>query len=280
MEVYMRIRIVADSSADLLSYDGVEFASAPLRILTDTKEYIDDENLDVMQFVKEMRDNKGKSSTACPGVGDYISAFDGADWVFVVTISSNLSGSYNSAMVAKNQYISDYPNKKVYVIDSLSAGPEMAMIVEKLAELINEGKEFEEIANAIDKYKERTKLAFALKSLLNLARNGRVSKSVATVAGIMNIRLVGIASEEGTLQPIDKVRGEKKSVLSIIENMKKLGYTNGKVRITHCNNEEIAKAIKSKIMEFVPNVDIKISHCRGLCSFYAEDGGTLIGFEV
>ena len=150
----MRIRIVADSSADLLSYDGVEFASAPLRILTDTKEYIDDENLDVMQFVKEMRDNKGKSSTACPGVGDYISAFDGADWVFVVTISSNLSGSYNSAMVAKNQYISDYPNKKVYVIDSLSAGPEMAMIVEKLAELINEGKEFEEIANAIDKYKE------------------------------------------------------------------------------------------------------------------------------
>lgn len=276
----MRIRIVADSSADLLSFDGVEFASAPLKILTDTKEYIDDEKLDVMQFVKELHDNKGKSSTACPGVGDYIDAFGGADQVFVVTISSNLSGSYNSAMVAKDEYISENSDKKVHVIDSLSAGPEMAMIVEKLAELINQGKSFEEIVSDIENYRESTKLVFALKSLLNLARNGRVSKSVAALAGIMNIRLVGIASEEGTLQPVDKVRGEKKSVISIVENMKKLGYTNGKVRITHCNNENIANSIKEKIIEFVPNADIKIAHCRGLCSFYAEEGGTLIGFEA
>ncbi len=276
----MRIRIVADSSADLLTFDGVEFASAPLKILTDKKEYIDDEKLDVMQFVKELRDNKGKSSTACPGVGDYISAFDGADWVFVVTISSNLSGSYNSAMVAKDEYISDNPDKKVHVVDSLSAGPEMVLIVEKISELIKAGKEFEEIVDSIEKYRDSTNLAFALKSLLNLARNGRVSKSVAAVAGIMNIRLVGIASEEGTLQPVDKVRGEKKSVTSIIENMKKLGYSNGKVRITHCNNEDIANSIKEKILEIVPNADIKIAHCRGLCSFYAEEGGTLIGFEA
>lgn len=276
----MRIRIVADSSADLLTFDGVEFASAPLKILTDKKEYIDDEKLDVMQFVKELRDNKGKSSTACPGVGDYISAFDGADWVFVVTISSNLSGSYNSAMVAKDEYISDNPDKKVHVVDSLSAGPEMVLIVEKISELIKAGKEFEEIVDSIEKYRDSTNLAFALKSLLNLARNGRVSKSVAAVAGIMNIRLVGIASEEGTLQPVDKVRGEKKSVTSIIENMKKLGYSNGKVRITHCNNEDIANSIKEKILEIVPNADIKIARCRGLCSFYAEEGGTLIGFEA
>lgn len=275
----MRIRIVADSSADLLTFDGVEFVSAPLRIITEKKEYIDDEKLDVMQFVKEMRENKGKSSTACPGVGDYISAFDDADWVFVVTISSNLSGSYNAAMVARDQYTSDNSDKKVHVIDSLSAGPEMALIVEKLVELVKEEKGFDEIVKAIEKYRDDVKLVFALKSLLNLARNGRVSKSVAAVAGIMNIRLVGIASEEGTLQPVDKVRGDKKSVASLIDNMKKLGYVGGKVRITHCNNEEIAKSIKEKILEFVPNADVKIAHCRGLCSFYAEEGGTLIGFE-
>lgn len=276
----MRIRIVADSSADLLTFDGVEFASAALKINTDKMEYVDDENLDVMQFVKEMHEYKGKSSTACPGVMDYITAFDDADWVFVVTISSNLSGSYNSAMVAKDQYINDNPDKKVYVVDSLSAGPEMVLLVEKLAELINAGKEFDEIVSEIDNYKNNTKLAFSLKSLLNLARNGRVSKSVAALAGILNIRLVGIASDEGTLQPIDKVRGEKKSILSIVENMKILGYKGGKVRITHCNNEEIANKISSEIKKIASNADVRISLCRGLCSYYAEEGGTLIGFEV
>lgn len=276
----MRIRIVADSSADLLTFEGVEFASAPLRIITDNKEYIDDENLEVMQFVKEMREYKGKSSTACPGVGDFISAFDDADWVFVVTISSSLSGSYNAAMVAKDQYISDNPGKKVHVVDSLSAGPEMALIVEKLAELVNAGKDFEEIVNDINNYQKNTKLAFALKSLLNLARNGRTSKSVAALAGIMNIRLVGIASEEGTLQPVSKVRGENKSVACIIDNMKKLGYAGGKVRITHCNNEDIANKIKEQVKALASDADVKIHPTRGLCSFYAEEGGTLIGFEV
>ena len=275
----MKIRIVADSSADLRTAEDKSIVSVPLKIMTDEKEYIDNEELDIKAMTEDLASYKGKSGSACPGVGDWIDAFGDADWVFAITITSNLSGSYNSARVAKETYEGDYPERRVYVIDSLSTGPEMQIIVEKLQELIQEGKNFDEICSSIQAYQKRTFLLFCLKSLTNLANNGRVSPAVAKIAGILGIHVIGRASEEGTLEQKDKVRGERKAIPSILSNMKKMGYKGGKVIIDHCFNENAAKQLKELIRMEFKHADIRIGTTKGLCSFYAEQGGLLIGFE-
>ena len=275
----MKIRIVADSSADLQTTADQGIVSVPLKIMTDHKEYVDNDLLDIEEMTADLAEYKGRSGSACPGVGDWLDAFGDADWVFGITITSNLSGSYNSAMVAKDTYMAENPESKVYIIDSLSTGPEMKIIVEKLQELIAEGKDFEEICEAIEQYRKRTFLLFCLKSLTNLANNGRVSPAVAKIAGILGIHVVGRASEEGTLEQKDKARGEKKAILSLLKHMKELGYRGGKVIIDHCLNEAAALQLKNLIKQEYSNADIRIGHTRGLCSFYAERGGLLVGFE-
>lgn len=275
----MQIKIVTDSAANLFTSEKDNIISVPLKIATDVKEYIDDDNIDTKEMTDDLASYKGRSGSACPGTGDWLDAFGDAECIFGLTITSNLSGSYNAAMVAKDEYLSEHPDRKVYIIDTLSAGPEMKLIVEKLQELIAEGKEFDEICKAISFYQKKTALIFCLKSMKNLANNGRVSPVAAKIAGVLGIHAVGIASEEGTLEQKDKARGEKKAILSIIKVMKELGYKGGKVRIDHCFNETAANELKEKISAMFQKADIRIGITKGLCSFYAEQGGLMVGFE-
>lgn len=276
----MKIKIVADSSADLRTTEDGSVVSVPLKIMTSDKEYIDDENLDVKVMTDELASYRGKSGSACPGVGDWLEAFGDADWVFAVTITSNLSGSYNSAKVAKETYEEEHPGKKVFVFDSLSAGPELKLIVEKIQELLEKGKEFEEICKQVLEYMKTTFLVFSLKSLTNLANNGRVSPAVAKIAGILGIQVVGIASEVGTLEQKEKARGEKKAILTVWKQIKELGYKGGKIRIDHCFNMDAVSQLVQMIKSEFKHADIKIGATGGLCSFYAEQGGMLVGFET
>lgn len=275
----MKYKIVVDSSANINNVEGVDFASVPLTIITDEKEYVDNSNLDINEMVAYLGQYEGKSGTACPSVDAFLQAFDGAEAVFCFTLTSNLSGAYNSARIAKEDYEEENEGSKVFVVDTLSTGPEMRLLVEKTLDLINEGSSFEEISEAILEYKEKTGLLFGLESMNNLANNGRVSHIVAKLAGVLGIRIVGRASDEGTLELLDKYRGEKKSILKALEHMKELGYVGGKVRIDHVCNPEIAIKIENAIKNEYPDADILIGQARGLCSFYAEQGGFLIGFE-
>ena len=275
----MKFKIVADSAADLLTIESVPFTSVPLKILTDQKEYVDNENLNISQMVDDLSKYKGKSSTACPGPGEWLEAFEDAEYVFCVTITSNLSGSYNAACVAKEEYEKAHPDRNVCIVDSLSAGAEMTLLVEKLQELILAGKAYEEIRETILAYNETTHLIFSLESLKNLANNGRVSPAVAKIAGILGIRVVGIA-QEGVLAPQDKSRGEKKAIADVIKNMKALGYAGGKVLIHSCQNENAAKQVKEQLQQMYANASIRIGSTRGLCSYYAEKGCLMIGIET
>lgn len=274
-----KIKIVADSSADVLSLSEVPFCSAPLKIITAQKEYTDNKELDVLNMVTELASYKGKSSTSCPNSADFLEAFGDAEEIFCVTITATLSGSYNAAMMAKATYEEMYPERRVFVLNSLTAGPEITLIIEKMAELIKEDKSFDDIAAEINAYCQNTGLLFMLESMKNLANNGRVSPLVAKMAGILGIRVVGKASNKGDLEPLNKCRGEEKALRTIAEHLKELGLKSGKVRIAHCFNENAAKALKSIVESQFLDADVKIHECRGLCSFYAEKGGMLIGFE-
>ncbi len=276
----MRVKIVTDSAANMTSLADVAFASVPLKIITDRKEYVDNSELDIEAMVEDLSTYKGRSGTACPNVGDWLEAFEDCDMVFCVTIISKLSGSYNAAMTAKNQYEEEHPERKVFVLDSYSAGPEMKLLVEKIKDLVLEGKDYETICKEIVEYKENhTSLVFSLESLRNLANNGRVSQAVAMIASIIGMRVVGDVSEEG-LHPTNKCRGEKKAISSLYENMKRLGYKGARVLIDHCYNENAAKALKETICTEFPKAKVIIDKTMGLCSFYAEKGGLMIGFEV
>lgn len=274
------IKIVADSSADIPTPTKVAFSSVPLKIVTAEKEYIDNADLDVEQMVNDLANYNGKSSTSCPSPEDWLAAFGNAKYVFCVSITSNLSGTYNSACIAKQTYEETHPDCKVYVIDSLSTGPEMQLIMEKLQEDILNGLSFEEICSEINDYQKKTRLLFMLESMKNLANNGRVKPIVAKAAGLLGIRVVGKASDVGTLEVLEKNRGEKKALLCIINNMKKLGFKGGKVKISHCFNNSAAATLKELIKKEFKDTVIEIYNSRGLCSFYAEKGGLLIGFEV
>lgn len=277
----MKIKILSDSASNMRSLDGVDFTSVPLTIVTKDKEYVDNAELDVKKMAEELYTYKGKSGTACPGVGDWISAFGDADIVYCVTIISTLSGSYNSAMTAKKQYEEENPGRKVFVLDSYSAGPEMKLLVEKIKELVLLGKDYDSICAEIEEYKKsHTSLVFCLESLKNLANNGRVSHAVAAFANLIGIRMVGNVSEEGQLHPVYKSRGEKKAIVSIMECMKAQGYNGKTVIIDHCVNEGAANALKEAILKEYKDADVRIEETTGLCSFYAEKGGLMIGFLV
>lgn len=273
------VKIVADSSADLLKLSAVPFESAPLKIITAANEYVDDAALDVGGMVTDLQHYKGKSSTSCPNCEDWLRAFGDADEVYCATITATLSGSYNAAMMAKETYEEQYPNRRVFVLNSLSAGPEIALAIEKMQELVLAGKPFDEVCEATIAYTQKTGLLFMLESMKNLANNGRVSPLVAKMAGLLGIRVVGKASDGGDLQPLSKCRGEHHALDTIVHHLKELGLKTGKVRIAHCFNENAGNALKEKIQSTFRKVQVELYKCRGLCSFYAEKGGLLVGFE-
>ena len=274
----MNRKIVADSSGDIHALSPVSFASAPLVIHTTEKSYLDDGTLDVEAMVEDLLRNKGKTSSACPGVGDWLHAFGDAEEVFCLTITSRLSGAYNSACLAKEEYEGAHPGRRVCVVDSLSTGPEMQLLAEKIRELTQQGADFDTVCKEIEEYSKRTHLVFMLESLKNLANNGRVSHAVAKVTGILGIRLVGKALD-GRLEPLDKCRGAKKALQAIMDRMKELGYKGGKVRIAHCLNYEAAKELADLLRAEFRDICAEIYATGGLCSYYAEKGGLLVGFE-
>lgn len=274
-----KIRIAVDSSANLLALPQMDFASAPLKIITEEKEFIDNATLDVDAMIHFFDQYKGRSQTSCPNPTDWLEAFGDADDVFCVTITSGLSGSYNAACAAKQMFEAENDDKRVCVLDSLSAGPELALIIEKLQELIAQGLAYDDICRAIQEYMKETGLLFMLASLKNFAANGRVSPAVAKIAGVLGIRIVGQASDQGQLEPLHKCRGEENALNTILGHLEEVGLVRGKVRIAHCCNESAALRLKERILTHIPQADVAISTCRGLCSYYAEKGGLLVAYE-
>jgi len=275
----MSYKIVSDSSSNVYNLDGFNYDYVPLTVSAGDKEYVDTPETDAFLMAKEMKASTEKTRTSCPNIYDWKKSFQGADNIFAVTITSNLSGCYTAAVNAKKLLEETNKGTKIHIIDTLSTGPEMQLIIEKLRELIQNGLDFEEIIEKIDEYKNRTRLFFCLESLTNFAKNGRVSPAIAQLVGLFGIRIVGTASSVGTLEPLSKPRGEKKALATLYEHVKSTGFSGGKIRIAHCDNLPFAEALKNLIIKDFPKSDIKVEPCGALCSYYAELGGILVGVE-
>ena len=252
------MKLIADSSANLTMLEGVTYQSVPMTIRAGERDFVDDETLDTHELLDYLAAYNGKSGTACPSLDGWLKAFEGADEIFVITITSSLSGT----------------------CATLSTGPEMQLLAEKLAELHAKGLPFDVICEKAQEYLATTHLFFSLKSLHNLAQNGRVSKIAAGAIGILGIQILATASLEGTIQPVEKCRGEKKTCAAMVQKLLEADYHGGKVRIHHAENPEAAGALAASLRGHFPEADIEIRPCRGLCSYYAERGGVIVGFET
>lgn len=274
----MNYRIVADSSSNVLSMDNPRYFSVPMKVRAE-KEYIDDVHLDVAQMVADLRNHKGSSGSSCPNVGEWLDAFGDADFVFGTTISKNLSGSYNAAVQAADTFMEENPGKKAYIFNTLSAGPQQMFLNEKIMELAEQGCDFETIREKAMAYYKNTHILFCLESMMNLARNGRTSMAVAKIAGMLGIRVCGDV-KAGMITPVHKPRGAKKATETLLEMMKKRGFYDGaQLRIAHCFAETQAQDLAKATLAQFPNARITIEPTTALCSFYAEAGGLMIGFE-
>lgn len=278
----MKWNIVADSSIDLFAlesaHEDVAFSTVPFIITVGDKEYIDDDNLNLSELITAMKECKTASQTACPAPGAWYEQFQKEGNVIAITITSNLSGSYNSACVAKEMILEENPDKKIAIIDSLSTGPEMVLILRKLCELIGEGKDFDTVIDEIHKYMNHTHVSFALSSFDNLVKNGRMNKITGFIANKLGLLGIGIASERGTIEVKGVTRGRRKAISAIISDMQQRGTYVKNVIISHCQNIEFAEQVKEAIQNEWNDAKITIMPLRGLCSYYAEEGGLIIGF--
>ena len=278
----MKWKIIADSSCDLrrsdISCEEVEFSTIPFILQIGATEYIDDELLDIEKMITDMEKCSTIGHSACPSPEAWVREFRESDFSIAVTISSNLSGSYNSAVVAREIVLAEFPNKKIAVLDSRSTGPENAMCIMKIAKLIKEGEEFDSIVKSAQELFDKTSTAFALCSFDNLVKNGRMSRLTGFVARKLGMWGIGAASNIGTIIMRGKSRGMEKAINVIIEEMKEKRFVGGKVIISHCFNEICAQKIKEAIIKIWGSASVLILKTRGLDSFYAERGGVIVAF--
>ncbi len=275
----MSIKIVSDSSSNVFGIEGLNYTTVPMKVIAGNYEFIDTPALDLQNMVETLKNHKGKSGSSCPNVQDWLDAFEGEDDIIALTISKNLSGSYNSAQQAAEDFAENHPGKKAYVFDSLAAGPQQIMIAEKIKELIAAGLDFDTVVEKAREYHNNTHILFCLESLNNLARNGRVNPAVAKIAGVLGMRVVGDV-KGGQITPVEKPRGHKKAMQALVKMMEERGiYDGALVRIAHCFGKVQAEDLKAAVLEKFPGCRFIIEPTTALCSFYAEAGGLMIGFE-
>ena len=274
--------IVSDTSCDLHTLEGgdgiFDFATIPFTIRIGSTEYIDDENMPVEEMLTANENHAEMAQTSCPSPEDWHACFAPEGPVLAFTISSALSGSYNSACTAKQMLQEENPGKQIAVIDSKATGPEVAMLVLKAREMILAGKPFDEIETALNREAEKIHTVFALASYHNLIKAGRVNRLIGFIAGHLGFWGIGIGSDEGEIAIRGKARGDRSMIRFLVDEMKKVGSEVKEIRISHCQNEKDAQMLKEQIEAAFPAKTVTVMATRGLDSFYAERRGLIIGF--
>lgn len=274
----MKYKIVVDSSSDLsndyISDNNIGFQVVPLSIKVGENIYCDDSNLNIDGMLKDMHECKTKSTSACPSCGFFSQSYNEAENVICITMTSKLSGTYNSAYLGSNDC-----NSKIHVVDSKATGGVMQLLVDKTYELMKQNLDFEEIVNKIEEYKESLNLFFVLDKFENLVKNGRMSKVTAFVASALYIKPLCMA-KEGVIDIYEKPRTMKGALNRLVETIGKQcsDFENRKCIIGHCLNEKDAVYLKQEIESKYNFKEVIINKMRGLCSFYALEGGIIVSF--
>lgn len=280
----MKFKILADSCCDLNEErkKKLKISLVPFKIDVDDKSFIDDENLDTNKLIEAMKASPNPIKTSCPSPGDYLERYRDADVdnIYVITISKNLSGSYNSAVLSKNILEKDEPHKRVHVFDSKSASVGETLVALKIHELIEEKFSHSEIVEKVEKYIKEMKTFFILESLDNLIKNGRISKTKGLIANVLNLKPIMGSDGDGNIELVESVRGTKKAFKRLVELIGEKGekLEEKVLAISHANALEKALELKEEIKQRYNFKDIILVKQAGLSTAYANEGGIILVF--
>ena len=278
----MTWHLVADTACDLYTLEGgrdqMDFATIPFTIRIGGHEYVDNEQMPIEEMLEANETHSEMAQTACPSPEEWKKEFSAPGPVIAFTISSALSGSYNSACAARQMVLEEEPDKQIAIIDSRATGPEEAMLIWRARDLILEGMAFADIEKALNETAEKIHTSFALASYHNLIKAGRVSRLIGFIAGHLGFWGIGIGDEKGEIAIRGKARGSKSMVRFMTEEITRVGVAGKQILISHCMNEKDALALKAALEQANPGVEVLIQPTRGLDSFYAERNGLIVGY--
>ena len=277
----MSYYVAIDSCGELTAQmkDSGCFTNVPLTIDVDGYEIVDDESFDQADFLARTAASPNAPHSACPSPELYRRAFDtDADHIFAVTLSAELSGSYNSAMLGRDLALEDHPDRQIYVFNSRSASIGETLIGLKIQECEDKGMTFQEVIRAVEKYIESQVTWFVLESLEALRKNGRLSNLKAKLATVLNIKPVMTSTPSGNIAQLAQCRGINKALVTMVENIAATvkDSKNRILAISHCNCPDRARMVRDALLERIPFKDVILLDTRGISSLYASDGGIIV----
>ncbi len=276
----MEYKIIVDSCCDVTPelVKEYEILTVPLTLHLGDKSIIDDDNLDMPQFIEDMKNCKEKVGSAAPAPGLYKDAFIKAGKAFAVTLSNNLSGSYVSAMVGKETAEEEEPDTEIHVFDSKSACAGEVLIALKIGELIRSGLQPSKIIESVEDFIKHMKTYFVLQNIDNLLKNGRIGRITGKIISALNIKPLMGADGDGNIALYSHARGEKQIIEKLADTIEKSGKDVKRIVIAHCNNPWLAEKLKEAIKFRYQLKDIIIVPTRGISSIYANDKGIVMSF--
>lgn len=277
----MNYKIIVDSCGELteeMKTSG-KYEAASLEIELQGKHIVDDETFDQAEFLKLVAESPECPKSSCPSPERYMEAYHcDAEHIYAVTLSAELSGSYNSAVLGRNLYEEEYGEKKIHIFNSRSASVGETLIALKAAECEEKGMSFEETVETVEAYIEEQHTYFVLETLDTLRKNGRLTGIKAVVATALNIKPVMGSTPEGMICQLGQARGIKKALVKMVEQVAE-DVKNSKdkiLAIAHCNCRDRAEAVKNMILEKITVKDVIILDTAGISSMYAADGGVIV----
>lgn len=252
---------------------------APLTMQVDQYSFVDDDTFDQADFLKKIADSPNCPKSACPSPDYYKEAFEKSEKrAYAVTLSAELSGSYNSAVLAKDLVLEERPDMKIHIFNSRSASIGETLITEKIQECEASGMEFEKLVETVEDYIDGQNTYFVLENLETLRKNGRLSNIKAFVASALKIKPVMGSTPEGTIIQLDQARGINKALVKMVE------YVTNQVEkpeekilaISHCNCFERGQMVRDAILQKIKVKDVILLDTAGISSMYANDGGIII----
>lgn len=277
----MSFHIVADSccelTADMKKRGNIEIA--PLTLEVGGESILDDETFDQKYFLKRVAECPECPKSACPSPDYFRKSFlNGAERCYAVTLSAQLSGSYNSAVLGANLAQEENEDLKIHVFNSRSASIGETLIVKKIVECEEAGMSFERVVETVELYISTQNTYFVLENLETLRKNGRLSKAKALVASALKIKPVMGATSEGDIVQLDQARGINKALMKMVDAIVNDAQhvENKTLAISHCNCPERAEMVKEALLERLAVQDVFVLDTQGVSSMYANDGGIII----
>lgn len=279
-----RWKLVSDSGCSLLVPDGlagidIDYAEVPFTISVDNTDYIDEPGIDIEKMLEHIANCQSGGRTSCPSPHAWLEAWGDAENVIAFTLSAALSGSYNSAIAARHMALEKNPGRNIAVINTCGAGVFPEQLANIIYEGIEDGDSFDAIVSAADKAVREIQVMFALGSLDNLIKAGRLNKLVGYAAHRFNISAIGVASPGGRIELRHKFRGMKKIYGKLIDTLRETRFTGGELVISHCMNEDGAEKLGHLIKAEWLDADVSIVPASGLCSYYMGKGGMIITYR-